>query len=119
MLTAKDVREIIAIAKASDVLFLEYAGLKVTFKKSLDAIVKEVPHESTSQPANQPVAPRPTRPATPTNEELAAARQRLADLKVTEEMAQAEEQVEARELELAQLAHTDPEAFERELLGAN
>ncbi len=112
MLSLEDVVEIIRVASAAKVSSLRFGGLSLTFEKSLDATDDRSLSESTPLAADQPTPRRPTRHASPTDEELRLARERLAAVKAAEEVAKVEEQVEAREMHLANLAISDPMAFE-------
>jgi len=84
---------------------LSYAGLSLIFEKRLDDNL-----DTASQPA------RPTnQTATPTAQDLDAARKRLADLHAASENADVEERLEAQSYEMSNLMITDPVAYEARL----
>lgn len=115
-LTTEEVIGIIGACSRANVSSFSFGGLSLTFEKRLDDLIPGDPQEDTPPEADRPplVAPRPTqaRPKTPTRQELEEARQRLADVKVAQEEAKAQELIDERQRALEQLRIEDPEAYE-------
>lgn len=105
-LSGKEVCDIIATCRQHRVLSLTYAGLSLTFDKSLDDNPEQVPVHAAEVSRLPPKAQA-------TEQQIREATERLAAVKASEQEAKDMEQVEARELYLQNLSVTDPEEFER------
>lgn len=114
VLTVEQVLDIIDACKQAEVSRFSFCGLSLSFEKSLDDNPETIPQAELPRAAAAQRPPRrQTRPASLTQEELEAARARLAAVKAQEERAQAEAKLEAREYELERLKVEDPLAYER------
>lgn len=105
-LSAREVCDMIKACHQANVSSFEYAGLRVVFGKSLD---EQTDVTSEAPAANQPRVPRPQ---PQTEEELAAARRRLAEISASQEAAKLESALEEEAFELEQMKITDPERYE-------
>lgn len=110
-LKADEVLKIITACRSAKVSSLQFKGLCLTFEKHVD-------DESIIDgefPADQQVRPSSQKASTPTEQELATARAKSADLAVAVEEAKTLEQVESREAYFSNLLLTDPERYEEEI----
>ncbi len=107
--SAREVADIIIACKASSVLSFSYGGLSLSFQAlSGDDSLSNSDSVAPLSSKNSPLSPK----AEVTETELVAARARLADVAAEAEDSRTIEQVNDRELYLAQLAINDPVAYE-------